>query len=310
MHHPTPETIRAALLLTNRLVPLGAKPLAAKEFWQLVEQVDPGELLDLDADDIADRVRAEPDEGRRLRTLLDAATAMSFEQERLHDGGVALVSALDERFPATLRERLGAGCPPFLLCAGSIEQLGGGGLAIVGSGEPTSAALDIARTAATLAAGHGWSVITGLEPGIEFEATLSAVAAGGSAIGVPPDGILRASRRAEIRKQVHAGSLSLLSPYAPDAAFRASNARGRDKIVHALSSLAFVVSADEGQHGAWTGATESLEQRIAPVAVWTGDGAPDGNHALVRHGAKPVSRPDELFDLDLTIEPPEQSSLF
>ena len=41
MNH-SPDSIRAALLLTNRLVPLDAQPLTAREFWQLVEQVDPG----------------------------------------------------------------------------------------------------------------------------------------------------------------------------------------------------------------------------------------------------------------------------
>ena len=45
----SPDSTRAALLLTNRLVPLDVKPLTAREFWKLVEQADPGDLLHDDA---------------------------------------------------------------------------------------------------------------------------------------------------------------------------------------------------------------------------------------------------------------------
>jgi hypothetical protein len=49
----SPDSTRAALLLTNRLVPLDAKPLTAREFWQLVDRVDPADLVHDDAAGIA-----------------------------------------------------------------------------------------------------------------------------------------------------------------------------------------------------------------------------------------------------------------
>jgi predicted Rossmann fold nucleotide-binding protein DprA/Smf involved in DNA uptake len=307
----TPETIRAALLLTNRLVQLGAAPLAAREFWHLVDQVDPGDLLGLDPDGIAERLGAEPGAGRRIRALLDAATAMGFEQERLHDGGIDLISALDDRFPAVVRDRLGAACPPFLLCAGPLDRLGAGGLAIVGSGEPSMAALEVAREVATLAAARDWPVVTGLEPGVELEATLSAAAAGGAVIGVPAKGILRASRKADVRKLVHTGSLSLASPYPPDAAASERTARGRDRIVHALASRSFAVAVADGEAGrpaSAIDAIDAIDQWIAPVAVWVGDGAPAANRSLAERGATPITDPIDLFDLDRTDTPPEGDS--
>ena len=45
MKQYSPDSARAALLLTNRLVPLDVKPLTAREFWNLTERVDPGDLL-------------------------------------------------------------------------------------------------------------------------------------------------------------------------------------------------------------------------------------------------------------------------
>ena len=285
---PSPERTRAALLLTNRLVPLGATPLAAREFWQLVDRVDPAELLHADVAAIADRAGVDLDEAARLRTLLDASTAMSFEQERLADGGVSLVSALDDAFPTRLREHLGAGCPPFLLTAGPAEWLQRPGLGIVGAPDTSEAVLVVARRAAELAAERSWPVVCGLAPGVDHAAMNGAHDAGGAAVGVAAEGISMASRSAEIRRRVHAGELCLVSPYAPSARSSAAAAAGRDTIVHALSQVTFVVAAGAG-------ATDALARRVVPVAVWTGEGADDANHALVRRGAIPITDPAQLF---------------
>ena len=85
----SPDSARAALLLTNRLVPLDAAPMTAREFWQLVDRVDPADLLHADVDGTASRAGVDHDEAVRLRTLLDAATALTFEQERPHDNGIS-----------------------------------------------------------------------------------------------------------------------------------------------------------------------------------------------------------------------------
>lgn len=306
----SPDSARAALLLTNRLVPLDAPPMTAREFWALVEHVDPADLLDQDAASIAKRLAADPDEGARLRALLDASTALSFEQERLHDGGVSLISALDASFPARLRERLGAACPPFLLVAGPIESMADPGLGIVGSREASEPSLDIACRAAELAVRRGWPVVSGLARGVDQAAMAGALDAGGAVIGIPAEGISRASRRAEIRRRVHVGELCIASPYAPDAPFRAGNAMGRNKIVYALSQVTFVVAADLDSGGTWAGAKEALERRFAPVAVWVGDDAKDGNHALVRRGATPITELSQLFDVAPVTPLPLQNSLF
>jgi predicted Rossmann fold nucleotide-binding protein DprA/Smf involved in DNA uptake len=306
----SPESTRAALLLTNRLVPLDAKPLTAREFWQLVDHVDPADLVHDDAAGIAERVGVNEDEAVRLRTLLDAATALGFEQEWLEDGGVSLVSALDDRFPRVLRDRLGGACPPFLLVAGPVEWLDRPGLGVVGSRDADDGLLGVARRSAELAVSHGWPVVSGLARGVDQASMAGALDAGGVVIGVPAEGITRVSRNADIRRRVHAGELCIASPYAPDAPFRAGNAMGRNKIIYALSQVTFVVSSDAGSGGTWAGAKEALDRRYARVAVWTGDGAKDGNHALVARGATPVDDVTKLFEMDPALPPPLQNSLF
>ena len=305
-----PDRTRAALLLTNRLVRLDAAPMTAREFWQLVERVDPADLLGADVATIAERAAVADDEAVRYRTLLDAATAMSFEQERLADGGISLMSALDDRFPARLRDRLGHGCPPFLLTAGPIDWLDRPSLGVVGSREADQPALEVARRAAVLAVDHGRPIVSGLARGADQSAIDGALDAGGVAIGIPAEGISLASRSAEVRRRVHAGELCIASPYAPDARFSAGSANGRNKIVYALSQVTFVVAAEDGSGGTWAGAKESLDRRYAPVAVWMGDGATDGNHALVRRGAIPITDLTRLFDIDDLEPEPLQDQLF
>jgi predicted Rossmann fold nucleotide-binding protein DprA/Smf involved in DNA uptake len=307
------DSVRAASLLTNRLVTLDAKPLPAGEFWSLVDRVDPAALLDLDVAGIAELVGCEHDEAVRIRTLLDASTALMFEQERLLEGGVTLISALDERFPATLRQRLGSACPPFLLVAGAAEVFGrgaGSSLGVVGSRDAAPEALDVAADAARMAAGRGWSVVSGLARGVDQAAMAAALDVGGKAVGVPADGILQASRNAEVRRGVHSGQLCLASPFAPSAPFRAGSALGRNKIIYALSQIAFVVSADNGSGGTWAGASEAIERGYAHVAAWSGAGSKPGNATLVSRGASPVAAASALFDLDPAIPPPQQDSLF
>jgi predicted Rossmann fold nucleotide-binding protein DprA/Smf involved in DNA uptake len=311
MKQYSPDSARAALLLTNRLVPLDVKPLTAREFWKLTERVDPGDLLHGDRGAIKSRLDVGEDQADRLRTLLDASTALGFEQERLLDGGVSLISALDDAFPSALRQRLGATCPPFLLVGGPIDWLERPGLGVVGSRDAGDEVLDAARRAAELAVGEGWPVVSGLARGVDQVAMAGALDAGGVVVGVPAEGILKVSRNAEIRRRVHDGQLCIASPYAPNAPFHAGNAMARNKIVYALSKVTFVVASDLDSGGTWAGATEALEHRYAPIAVWDGAGSKDGNRALIARGATAIGDVRQLFELDFaTSAPPLQNTLF
>jgi predicted Rossmann fold nucleotide-binding protein DprA/Smf involved in DNA uptake len=300
------------LLLTNRIVSLDASPLTAREFWALTERVDPGDLFHLDAGEVVELTGSSLAEAARLVTLLSAATALGFEQDRLAEGGIELVSALDDRFPGSLRDRLGSACPTFLLVAGPIEWLSRPGLGIVGSRDASDEALLAARQSAEHAVATGWPVISGLARGVDQVAMSAALEAGGVVVGVPADGILRASRGAELRRRVHDGELCIASPYGPNAPFTAGNAIGRNKLVYGLSRVVFVVASDEEAGGTWAGATEALDRHFAPVAVWAGEGAKDGNRALIQRGATRVTEFDQLFAIDPStrVTRPVQASLF
>ena len=291
-----------ALLLTNRLTTVDAKPYSAGEFWKLVESVSMTAAPVIEsADEIVTRAGLSLDDAQRVHALLDAGRAFGFERERLEDGGLEVVSALDARFPARLRDRLGRNCPPFLVVAGDVQRLSAGGLGIAGSRNASDDALEAARHAASAAVAHDWPVITGLAKGVDQVAIDAASEEGGDTVGIPADGINVVSRRPHVRQLVHSGRLCIASPYGPDARFSAGTAMGRNKIIYALSTVSLVVSADEGSGGTWTGAVEALKRQWCPVAVWQGPGSRDGNDALVEHGAHTVRAVEQLFEVSPAI---------
>jgi predicted Rossmann fold nucleotide-binding protein DprA/Smf involved in DNA uptake len=221
------------------------------------------------------------------------------------------VSALDARFPARLRDRLGRNCPPFLIVAGDVQRLSAGGLGIAGSRNASDEALEAARDAARAAVAHEWPVITGLAKGVDQVAIDAASEAGGDTVGIPAEGINVVSRRPHVRHLVHSGRLCIASPYGPDARFTAGTAMGRNKIIYALSTVGFVVSADEGSGGTWTGAVEALKRQWCPTAVWQGSGSREGNDALVRQGGRAVRSTEQLFEVSPASAPTSpQSTLF
>jgi predicted Rossmann fold nucleotide-binding protein DprA/Smf involved in DNA uptake len=138
----------------------------------------------------------------------------------------------------------------------------------------------------------------------------AALDADGAVVGVPAEGVFQVARNGDLRRRVHGGELCIASPFGPDAPFRPGNAMARNKIIYALSQLTFVVSADKDSGGTWAGATEAIDRGYAPVAVWVGEGAKDGNQALISRGATAISEPARLLEATASVVQPVQHSLF
>lgn len=303
----------AALLLTNRIVDVGVKPLSAGEFWALVAVLDdPAVLVGMPAADIAATTAIALGDAERCAALLAAGTAFAFERERLEQEGVRLMSALDDAFPQRLRRRLGDACPSFLLVGGPPEALHLRAIGVVGSATATPAALEVATSTARVAAAGGVALVSGLASAVD-QTALAAADGGVRVVGVPAEGIRAAARSPEVRRRAHGGGLCLASPYAPGARATAATATGRDKILHALADVTFVVCADAGSGTTWHGAREAIRHGFGRVAVWTGDGAGPGNAGLVELGGVPVSEVGDLLAIDAVEDAPtpaDQPSLF
>ena len=307
----------AVLLLTNRLVDVDEKPLTAREIWSLYARIPQiGQVLDCTAAVLVSEHGLDAAEVERIKKLCDAATAFTFELERLEESGIRVLSFLDDGFPKRVTDALGTKSSAFLLVAGNINLFDKPGRGIVGSRNASEEIVSVAQSAANAAVKQGGVVVSGLAKGVDRVAMSAALEVDGEVIGVPTEGIRRIAKANDIRNLVHEGRICLVSPYAPDVGFSVGLAMGRNRFVYALSESTLVVASDLEKGGTWAGADEALKGDFAQVDVWTGEGATKGNVALVAKGARAVPSRDEfwlsgfipapaVFDTD-----PEQLKLF
>lgn len=290
------DSSQAAVLLSQRLVDVAASPLKASEYWSLLERVpDPADVLGVTAAALVQR-GVDPEAAERVVRLVDAATAVAFEVDRLEQSGIRVVASVDTEYPGGLR-RLGRAAPPLLYVAGDPALLTRDVLGVVGSRDVGMEGADVAKAAARMAAERNVGVVSGGAKGVDRLAMNATLSVGGFAVGVMADSLLRAVRDPETRRAVLGGSLCVCTPYKPSAGFSVANAMGRNKVIYALSAATLVVAADLESGGTWAGAVEALRQRLAPVLVWAGHEVAEGNAALVARGAVPVMAMDDLFPL-------------
>ena len=275
-----------------------ARPLGPRTWAKLSERLaqrslrGPRDLVGLTPDEIDRSLDVGGDEAARYAGLLARGGQLAFELDRLRSRGIWVVTIADDAYPARLIQRLRVDAPPVLFGSGhfgSGDALGldRGGIAIVGSRDADAAAVAFTERLASAAARGEIPVVSGGARGIDVTAMRAAAEAGGTVVGVLPEGVERRLREGDTRAAVASGRVVLVSPYHPGAAFSAGAAMGRNKIVYGLSDLAVVVSSAVGSGGTWTGAIEAIEGGWVRVLVRDGPDAPDGNRALLGKGGVP-----------------------
>lgn len=300
------DTSLAAALLTQRLVEASAPPLKASEYWEVMSHLsDAAELLGAGVSELTALLGGNTALAERVAVLLDAATSFAFELDRVEQSGISVLASVDDEFPAELL-RLGRSAPPLLYAAGDSSLLQMVLLGIVGSRDVNEECAQAAQNAARAAVEHGLGVVSGGAKGVDRLAMNAALDAGGRAVGVLADSLLRTLREPDVRRAITDAAVCLCTPFKPSAGFSVANAMGRNKLIYALAAATLVVSSDLDRGGTWAGATEALRQRTSPVLVWRGPGATAGNVRLSELGAVPVASVDELFPLpDAPAEPAE-----
>src|SRR3990170_1727049 len=165
----------------------------------------PRELIGLTADEIARSLGIEDDVAAGYARLLGRSGQLAFELDRLRSRGIWVVTIADDAYPAVLRDRLGSWAPPVLFGSGPASLLVGGGIAIVGSREADDGAIAFTARLAAAAAASGSSVGSGGARGIDVAAMRAAFEAGGSVVGVVPEGVERRLRESSTRSAVAGG---------------------------------------------------------------------------------------------------------
>lgn len=224
----------------------------------------------------------------RMQRLLDRGAALSIELERLGSLGIWITTRAEETYPKRLKKVLKRKSPLYLFGAGN-PKLASGGVAIVGSRDIDQEGSIFTGDLAKKCVSNSLNVISGGARGVDTIAQDMALTNGGNVVSVLSNGLEQAIRRRETRNYILNDKLLLLSPFHPKATFRAYNAMDRNKYVYGLANYAVVVSAAEKKGGTWAGATENLKYNWVPLFVRTDDAIPQGNLALIKEGAIPIT---------------------
>lgn len=202
----------------------------------------------------------------------------------------------DESYPRRLRQIDQP--PPVLYVRGELTPQDDFAVAIVGTRRMTVYGRQVAEEAAAFLASNGVTVVSGLARGVDGAAHEAALAAGGrtlAVLGCGVDTIYPPEHRRLAEKMMENGAL--VSDYAPGTPPDSANFPPRNRIISGLSAATIVVEASE-KSGALITATFAVEQGREVFAVPGGIHAPQslGTNRLIRDGARPLLRMDELLD--------------
>ncbi|MFN0026965.1 MAG: DNA-processing protein DprA [Acidimicrobiales bacterium] len=279
----------------SRLAGEGLKPFKATEFWWLCDQLgSPGSLLGRSAQDLASALGSVPGWAERIAALVDRATAVAFELERLEASGLSVLNPFDAQYPPAFVARLGVRAPPLLYVAGAPGLLNRAGLGAVGSRDVSFEGGQVAIEVGRRAVGMGVSLVSGGARGVDRLAMNAALDAGGTVVAMLAGSLAATVAKPELRRALRRGVTVLCSPYGSDVAFSAGNALGRNKLIYAQSLRTVVVACESARGGTWAGATEALRGEFGPVSVWRGPGEGDGNAGLEAMGATPIRSMEEV----------------
>jgi DNA processing protein len=278
------------------------KPLTPREWHELSGAIvrsdwaRPRELLGREPAELRDELGVASEMAERLSRLLARGGQLAFEIERLASRGIWVLTRADDSYPPRLKKLLLGQAPPVLYGAGPQTALSEPALAVIGSRNASEAALEFARGLGRQCARQRVTVVSGAARGVDLEAMLGALEAGGMAVGVTVDPLERLVRRPALRIPLSEETLTLVTPFHPAARWQAGNAMRRNRFVYIMSQAAVVAATDAGSGGTWTGAIENIEHRWVPVYVR--DDGEQGSRELIRAGAIPLA-PESPSDVDV-----------
>lgn len=290
-----PDTQAILLLCANFGLPreIEPEPLTLGEYnnlamWLRNNQLRPADLLTTATQKrLSDLVetKLKPD---RLLDLLARKAMLKLAISSWTNHGIWILGRSDPEYPQGLKQQLKHLAPAIIYGVGNRDLISAGGLAVVGSRNVDLEGIEYTKLLAKTCAAQNMQIVSGGARGVDITAMLGVLSAGGTAVGVLADRLIKASVNGFYRREIRKGRLTLVSVYDPEDEFEAGKAIGRNKYIYSLADYAIVVSAAFGKGGTWKGATETLKrENSVPIFVRMEGNVPPGNQQLIDRGAKP-----------------------
>jgi DNA processing protein len=159
--------------------------------------------------------------------------------------GIRLVTVLDERYPANLRQVDDR--PPLLFIAGALERADDRSIAIIGARQASAEGLRLAGTFAAEFVSNDFTVLSGLAAGIDRAAHEAALARGGRTVAVIGTGLLHQSyppENSELQRRI-AARCAVISQFWPDSPPTKKTFPMRNAVMSGLGQGSVVIEASE-----------------------------------------------------------------
>jgi DNA processing protein len=153
--------------------------------------------------------------------------------QRLEAGGIDVLVAGEEKYPALLLGTLGDSSPPLLYARGNLELLKSPGIGFSGARYATEEGVASAREMARVLSGHA-PVVSGAAIGIDTAAHLGALEGEGGTVAIVPCGILR-HRSSALAAEWDEERACVVSEFWPNRVWSARCAMQRNRTIVALS---------------------------------------------------------------------------
>ncbi|MFO7931997.1 MAG: DNA-processing protein DprA [Desulfosalsimonas sp.] len=234
---------------------------------------------------------------KSLRALMNAdfSGAAKKESEYCRNSGCRIITLNDEEYPYRLARIPDP--PPYVYAFG--EKLPDGpAVAVVGTRNPTRYGASMARRLSADLCAMGFVIVSGMASGIDSEAHLGAIDAGGKTVAVLGSGLSviypRENRRLYYRISENGAVISELPGTEPPNAY---NFPGRNRIISGMSMGAVVVEGAR-KSGSLITARLAAEQGREVFAVPGNINSykSTGAHELLKQGAKLVERAEDVVE--------------
>lgn len=291
--NPINTHTQAVLLLTAYFTKVekdSARPLTPTEWgrfasWLKDKNFEPSDLLNQHVDDLLDGFTDKSITLERIEHLLARGHALAIAVDKWSRAGIWIITRSDPEYPKRLKEKLKHDSPALLFGVGNMKLLNKGGISVVGSRDASQSDLEYTTALGHKIAQDGYNLLSGGARGVDETSMIAALEAGGTAVGVMADSLLKASASSKWRNALIKNDLVLVSPFNPEAGFNAGNAMARNKYIYCMSDAAVVVHSGING-GTWNGAMENLKKKWVPLWVKPTEDKNAGNALIVSNGAR------------------------